>query len=508
MRLLGLVVALVAFLEAAPMRPGAGPERPRRFAQGAAATVRGTVYDSIGGRPLGGATVQLTGRADSVAGRVFSTAADSAGRYSLDAVPPGDYFAGFFHPVLDSLGVELRPAEVSVRRAIHTLPLAIPSARTLARVLCPEGTFDDTLGAIIGHVRETATGRPLAGARVTVEWNEWLIGREGIRERGREVAATANEAGWYGMCALPTEVPLIVHAVIPGPDSATSPGAAIDSSGYVEVTLPQAGLRPVTFLVGDARSLDILARDTAIVATGFPDTTRVSVRRGDARLAGTVVGAQNQPVPESRVAVWGTGRTATTNARGAFSLDSLPGGTHTLEVRSIGYVPVRSIVHLGGPDPAIVRIDLGERTVALPTITVRGQLVYSRSLERFEERRRGAIGYFIPPEEVERRPFIRPTDLLMQVPSVQVRDYPGIGRVVATRSARGGTCTPFFFVDGRRSFLSAAEIDQFYYPHEIAAVEVYARPAMVPAEFQVGVGTCGAVVIWTRPPAARIRERR
>jgi hypothetical protein len=431
--------------------------------------VRGTVYDSIGRRPLAAATVQLTGRSDSVAGRVFSTTTDSAGRYTIEAVPPGDYLAGFFHPALDSLGVEFRPAELEVRRASHVLPLGVPSARTLARELCPEGTFNDTLGAIIGHVRETGSGRPLAGARVTVEWNEWLIGQSGIRDRGREIASTANSAGWYGMCALPVDIPLVVRALLP--DAAARDGAPIDSSGYVEVTLPEAGLRPVTFLVGGAQSLAIMARDTATMATGFLDTSLVRVRRG-------------------------------------FTLDSLPGGTHTLEVRAIGYVPVRSIVHLGGSDPANVHVELGERAVALPTITVRGQLVYSRALQRFEERRRGAVGHFIPPEEIERRPFTRPTDLLMQVPGVTVRDYPGLGRVVATRSATGSYCTPFFFVDGRRSFLSAAEIDQFHYPSEIAAVEVYPRPSMVPAEFQVGVGTCGAVVIWTRPPAQRIRERR
>jgi hypothetical protein len=450
--------------------------------------------------------VQLTGRSDSVAGRVFSATTDSAGRFAIEAVPLGDYVAGFFHPALDSLGVELRSAVLQVRRANHVLPLGIPSARTLARELCPEGTFNDTLGAIIGHVRETGTGRPLAGARVTVEWNEWLIGRSGIRDRGREVASTANSAGWYGMCALPVDIPLIVRALLS--DAAAPEGAPVDSSGYVEVTLPEAGLRPVTFLVGGAHEVSIAAADTAAIATGLPDTTRLNVRRGDARLVGTILNAQSEPVPDSRVAVWGTGRRATTNARGTFTLDSLPGGTHTLEVRAIGYVPMRSIVHLGGAEQTTIRVELGERAVALPTITVRGQLVYSRALQRFEERRRGAIGYFIPPDEIERRPFIRPTDLLMQVNGVTVRDYPGMGRVVATRSATGSWCTPFFFVDGRRSFLSAAEVDQFYYPNEIAAVEVYPRPSMVPAEFQVGVGTCGAVVIWTRPAATRIRERR
>ncbi|HEX7121598.1 MAG TPA: hypothetical protein VF178_04440 [Gemmatimonadaceae bacterium] len=94
---------------------------------------------------------------------------------------------------------------------------------------------------------------------------------------------------------------------------------------------------------------------------------------------------------------------------------------------------------------------------------------------------------------------------LVTVAGVQVRPMPG-GAVVLTRSARGGWCQPFFFVDGRRSFLTTAELDWYYRSDEIAAVEVYPRPSMVPNDFIVPVGTCGAVAIWTRPPPSRIQR--
>src|SRR5438552_2559346 len=68
-------------------------------------TITGVVHDSIGRRPLADATVQLVG-ADR--GRRFgrSTISDSLGRFQLDSVTAGRYSLGFFHPVLESLGID------------------------------------------------------------------------------------------------------------------------------------------------------------------------------------------------------------------------------------------------------------------------------------------------------------------------------------------------------------------------------------------------------------------
>jgi hypothetical protein len=91
------------------------------------ATVSGVVRDSIARAPLVGATVQLVG-ADSGARFGRTVASDALGRYTLTNLPDGRYTIGFFHPMLDSLGVEppLRAVNIEGHQPVH-LDLASPT---------------------------------------------------------------------------------------------------------------------------------------------------------------------------------------------------------------------------------------------------------------------------------------------------------------------------------------------------------------------------------------------
>lgn len=452
------------------------------------ALVRGTVFDSLSRTPLAGATVQLAGASDSVLGRMYSARTDDAGRYTIPAIVPGRYVAGFFHPMLDSLGLNFGTRTVTVSANDEVVNLATPSAPTIARVLCPDGTFGDSVGVLVGFVRETRTRSALAGATVTAGWSETIISRNIVRQREPEVAATADSAGWFGMCSLPVEVPLMVRAA-----------TRTDTTGYVEITLERGGLRHATFHIGESETVPV-----PLASSSPGQHTDVTVRRGSAQVSGQVINDRGEPVRDARIGIWGASRVAITNDRGAFRLDSLPGGTHTIEARMIGYSPVRRVVHLTPEQPQSVTIALGERAVTLPTLVVRGELVYSAHLTRFEERRRtAAFGYFVTPREIEQRPFNRLSDLLLQAPGVRVEGNP---RQITLTGLGTQRCVPTFFVDGLRSFLSGPEMDMFYVSTDIAAVEVYPRAAQVPFEFQTGLTGCGVVAVWTRPPPMRIRR--
>src|SRR4051812_12085996 len=74
--------------------------------------VQGIVYDSIGGAPLAGAVVQIALAEDRT--HVQSATADSAGRFRVNDLRAGAYFIGFFHPMLDSLGLDTPVRRVSV----------------------------------------------------------------------------------------------------------------------------------------------------------------------------------------------------------------------------------------------------------------------------------------------------------------------------------------------------------------------------------------------------------
>ncbi|HEY0777094.1 MAG TPA: carboxypeptidase-like regulatory domain-containing protein [Gemmatirosa sp.] len=75
------------------------------------AVVRGIVVDSVADdAPLAGATAELVLARDPTQSRTAHT--DSAGKFQLDAVAPGRYVIGFFHPALDVYGVEAPTVEV------------------------------------------------------------------------------------------------------------------------------------------------------------------------------------------------------------------------------------------------------------------------------------------------------------------------------------------------------------------------------------------------------------
>ena len=72
----------------------------------AQSSVIGTVTDSVNHHPLAGAMIQL---ANDSAKIVKSATSDSLGGFRIDSLAPGSYIIGFFHPTLDSLGLDLLP---------------------------------------------------------------------------------------------------------------------------------------------------------------------------------------------------------------------------------------------------------------------------------------------------------------------------------------------------------------------------------------------------------------
>ena len=151
--------------------------------------------------------VQLVGAAP---GSTFlqSALSDSIGRYVLRDIPDGRYTIGFFHPVLDSLGLEPTLREVLVQNHRDTrMDLASPSAARLRRAVCgpaPSGASAAALGGVlVGTVHDARQGAPLANATVTVEWLELSFGSGGVTRRTPRLSITTRENGWYALCPLP-----------------------------------------------------------------------------------------------------------------------------------------------------------------------------------------------------------------------------------------------------------------------------------------------------------------
>jgi hypothetical protein len=488
-RSIGRMVALLAtaFALALPAaaQPPAGPR----------ASVTGTVFDSIGRKPIAGATIELVS-GDSPAARPFTATSDASGRFSIDGVPFGRYLAGFFHESLDSLGLEAAPRRVDVRVSSQKIDLATPSIPTIIANLCAAGTGSDSTGVMIGHVRDTETRAPIGGASIIAEWGETVIDAAGVREQTRQVTARAEEPGWFAICGLPSDATIQAQA-----------SSATESSGFIEVEVPPNGLRYVSFFVGGSRRITLPAEDSTAARRGLLETAL----RGNARLSGTVVDYTGRPVGNAHAIVWGTKLDVTTNSAGVFSMDGLPGGTHTLEIRVIGFLPVTSTVQLAASRPATASITLARSAEILPTVTVRGEIVYSRHLAEFNRRRRAGFGQFRTAEEIARRgKNTKLSQLLQEFLDLRVDSRGGQSVVTMQRNATQVSslagmrtaCVPTLFVDGMIDRMGDFDI---YYSDEISGVEVY-RENTRPSEFVDPSNACGAVVIWTRPPPPKPKE--
>ena len=431
--------------------------------------VTGVVIDSLTGRPLPGAVVQM--QRDS-AYRLSSATTDSTGSYRIEGLEPGSYIVGFFHSKLDSLGINLSGRHVNLGPGAQRVDYGVPSAPTIIAAICP-GTRSDSLGVLTGYVRDAENSLALAGS-VTVLWFELSIGGGGIRKVRQQVPVKTNDEGWFAICGLPSDVELLASAT-----------AAEAESGTIEVRVPPGGLL--------LRDLRVSRTDSSIAV--FADSSaadsrrqRVStLRRGSARVSGTVHTGKGKPVANADVSVPGTGLSARTPESGVFSLGGLPAGTQTVEVRAIGFEPTRVAVDLTRDRLTTLDVLLDRPVQTLDVVKVYGKGRAS-SILAFERRRRAGWGRFLTPVDIEKRHAIRVTDLFQTMPGVRV--VPGrFGQTVLVRG-----CPPTIYLNGMRLGEEAAsDLDLLANPTEITAVEVYTAAGR-PAEFWGS--PCGSIVIW------------
>jgi hypothetical protein len=305
------------------------------------------------------------------------------------------------------------------------------------------------------------------------------------------------------MCDVPGDVELTVTAF-----------TGADSSGSVNIEVPRTSIRHITFHVGGARRVPSAAVDTiTAVDTSLKVLAPEMVWRGGARLTGIIRDERGTGVNSARVFVRGTNISATSTDRGYFVLDSLPGGTHMLEVRALGYLPTASIVQLAAEEPSQAEVFIGNRAVTLETVRVQATLVFSRNLAKFQtNRERNIGGAFIGPREIDRFRGMRFSNLLQATPGVRLSYAGGFSILMeftGTDDGRSrGLCVPAFYIDGQRSQYTAAEIEGLYRAEEIAGVEVYVRESQRPIQYQDANSRCGAIAIWTRPELRRAQAGR
>lgn len=445
--------------------------------------IAGVVYDSVARRPLAAATVQLL--------RIGSTndmrtvTADATGRFQFDSVSTGEWSVGAWHPRLDSLGVAQLAKRTTVKRGKRReVTLAVPSAQSIVRRLCGDSVARDTLGVVMGTVRIADAAQSGTQATVRFTWYEWEIRGKQISQQTVRLDQTTSETGEYLACGVPVDSRFKAQA-----------GTPTDSSGVIDVQPDNYhGVYRLDLFVGSpTRRLDtaiVTLKDSAETAV---DTVVTPYLVG----AGRVDGQARRPggaLAGAMVTLWGTGREVRTRDDGTFTLAGMPLGTHTLEMRAIGFEPARRTVDILPGAVATASFEMAKVTT-LDTMRIKAWAMRDqgnfKEAEFLARKRRGG-GVFLSPQDMARLNPVTMQQLFSQAGWVRTRWDIATGETV-TMGVGQFRCTPLLILDGRpideESFFMTVR------PGMILAAELYRRSG-TPAEFS-GPMTCGTIVVWT-----------
>ncbi len=448
------------------------------------ATVSGVVRDSIAHTTLADATVQLVA-ADSLPRFGRTAISDAQGRFTIADVPDGTYTLGFFHPLLDSLGLEapLRAVAVVDQQPVQA-DLAVPSPARLNEVIC--GSRAANAGSVlVGIVRDARDGSPVVGASVLGEWLELTYKSRAVTPRIPGVEVKSGNTGWFALCGLPKAGTIALRA-----------NRGADSTGQLEMDVPGDRFLRRDLYIGAGKPV---ASSDSEARRDMSSASRESVRGGDELLTGTVVTiVDGKPVAGAQISILGGPRTRS-NARGEWTIVDAPAGTRMLEVRAVGYYPDRRPVDITSAAPAL-RTKLFTLRAMLDTVKVVASRVLRRKDTGFEERMRSGAGHYMTAADVARHGSFRTSELFNYVPNLRVERINPLERGLQMRGGnqRDGWCQPEVYVNGHyMDHLSADEIDAWAIPKEIVGIEVYSETT-VPVQFHRSMAECGAVVVWTK----------
>jgi len=219
---------------------------------------------------------------------------------------------------------------------------------------------------------------------------------------------------------------------------------------------------------------------------------------------------------DATVGILGTQRSARTDGDGVFRIDHIPAGTRTIEVRSIGLLPMIVSMEFATNAARDTVLSVGRQAQPLKPVAVKESAVLTSWMVRsgFETRRQQALGAFVTEQDIARHGFPDLISVLQTARGVRVewnsdkRSESGfstpIPLMLGVSSPQGGLlCRPNFFVDGAPFPVGRKEdyrdLSAILPPVLIKGIEVYSSVGTIPAQYDLTSSTgCGSIVIWTR----------
>ena len=421
-------------------------------AQTGPVSVRGIAFDNLRGKPLREARITLVG------GNQIATT-DDRGRFRFDSVSPGVHTFAMQHAALDSLGFNGYSTRATITNGRDEVRITLPNFATLWRAACG-GPVPDDDGFVYGTIRDADGMRPVANALVQVAWTDMVLQdngrvRSNVVQRVSRAETHSDSTGSYAICNVAAPHWLRIHA-------------ALDSSASAPVDLPPASVR-------------LQRRDLLI-------GKRSSAR---ATISGMVTESNGQAFFDARVILDGATEVRT-DGDGRFVIPDVVPGTRQIEVTSIGYMPVTTIVDVTARDTTVLALRFAAPATLEGMKTV-AERTGHQLVEEFNLRRKSGLGYAADSTEIMK--FQNVPALLGTFPGVSVEYHQP--NYTISMPASGRRCVPEIRIDGIEAGLGHVA---GLFPHEVAAVEVFNRALIVPAQFSRAghPPECGMILIWTK----------
>lgn len=323
----------LAFALAAPA--AAQDSRGRAFS-----VVRGLAVDSLRGGVLRGARIEIEGTQR-------AAVTDSAGRFTIDSVPPGAHRLLLIQPLFDTLGLSVVSPNIAFSAGKEeAVVMGVPSAKTVQLAKCGRSAAPPGSVALLGTVVTGDMEDPVDGAEIWLTWTELKIGEHvGVSHDFQQRRAKTGTGGRFMICGLPPDLNAQIIAWH-GPDTTAAIPVAFGQSFVTMVTL------------GLASEL-AEQMPTGVAPSAAPARRRQSV------LHGTVTDVHGVAIQSASVAVDGAAPTAFTDAHGTFALRDQLSGSRRLTFAAAGYDPVDIGVNLNSARVSEVRVTLSDFVPAL-----------------------------------------------------------------------------------------------------------------------------------------------
>ena len=224
---------------------------------------------------------------------------------------------------------------------------------------------------------------------------------------------------------------------------------------------------------------------------------RIRDDRHSGRLLGRVVDrSTGRPVATAALSIAGRPEVVESDRMGHFRIAAVPTGAHALDVRRLGYAPLRHSVEVNTGITTDLEVGLVPEPVELEPLVV--TKVRSRRLEikGFYERKwwgeRLGLGTFYEADYIERWRPVHIEHLIATEASIGLSG----GRSSVPVNRRYGGCRMAVYLDNMR--VTGIPLRHLVRPFEVAGVEIYKGPASLPGEFAGSDSRCGAIAIWTK----------